>query len=216
MPNSFGSLLAVTGLIGLAGCVSQRAHDQHMAELNEQLAQREQELRELRPLKAEVERLRSEVEIHRNQKDIYAELSKDIRDILDGLRADGMVRAPNGAWVVSADLLFPSGSTEIAPEGAKILERFAGAWKGKQVRLRIVGHTDSDPIVHTRERYPTGTNLELGMYRALKVMERLNQFGIPERSMRIESLGASEPVDPAPTREAKKKNRRVEIFVQKA
>ncbi len=58
--------------------------------------------------------------------------------------------------------------------------------------------------------------VELGMHRALKVMEVLLNEGVAENLIAIESRGSSEPLAAENgTASAKKKNRRVEIYVLK-
>lgn len=203
-------------LVFTQGCVSQQTYETHVAELNEQLAQREGQIRELAPLKAECEKLRSENDLLRSYKPAFDDLSKEIKDVLASLTQEGMTRLPNGAWSVETDLLFRSGSTDVTPEGQRILHKFAQAFKGKDVRFRIVGHTDADPIVQSADKVKSRTNLELGIQRALKVMEVLVKDGFKETMIAsVESKGFNEPIEKVNSAGAKKKNRRVEIYVLK-
>jgi flagellar motor protein MotB len=196
-------------------CVSKQTYETHVSELNETVAQRENEIAQLREFKAKYEHLKSENELLRVHREAYEELSKDIKEALESLKDDGIERNPtNGAWVLGTDFLFRSGSWEISAEGQRALKKFVAAFKGKDVRFRIVGHTDVDPIQQTKDKIKSGMNLELGMYRAFKVAEMMHREGVKELNMWTESKGMAEPISkPETSAAAKKKNRRVEIFV---
>lgn len=202
-------------LAGAQACVPRQTYDTHVSELNETIAQRDAQIADLKGVKAENDKLRAENELLKIHKDAYDELSKDIREALEGLKKEGeFEKLPSGGWSMNTDFLFRSGSWEVSPEGQKALKKFVAAFKGKDVKFRIVGHTDIDPIRATKDKIKSEMNLELGMYRAFKVVEIMHKEGVKESNMWVESHGMSDPIlKPEASAAAKKKNRRVEIFV---
>ena len=73
------------------------------------------------------------------------------------------------------------------------------------VRIKIVGHTDSDG--------DDAKNLDLSKRRALSVKNTLvNQFGIDASRIQTDGKGETEPLAPNTTSESKAKNRRVEFI----
>jgi chemotaxis protein MotB len=82
-------------------------------------------------------------------------------------------------------------------------------YPGKQVD--VVGHTDSDPIKKTKDKWKD--NLELSAQRALSVARYLIQKGMGEEEVRAVGCGDSRPVASNSSSAGKAKNRRVEIVV---
>ena len=73
------------------------------------------------------------------------------------------------------------------------------------VRIKIIGHTDSDG--------DDAKNLDLSRRRALSVKNTLvNQFGIDASRIQTDGKGETEPLAPNTTSESKSKNRRVEFI----
>ncbi len=110
-------------------------------------------------------------------------------------------------------LLFDSGkatlkrttSTELDHIRSVLRQKYAG----KQVD--VVGHTDSDPIRKTKDKWKD--NLELSAQRAISVARYLIQKGIGEVEIRAVGCGESRPVASNASSAGKAKNRRVEIVV---
>lgn len=74
-----------------------------------------------------------------------------------------------------------------------------------ELKVKIVGHTDSDG--------DQAANLVLSQKRAEAVKAVFsNEFGIEERRMQTEGKGASQPLSPNTSNEAKANNRRVEFI----
>ncbi|MBN2059246.1 MAG: OmpA family protein [Deltaproteobacteria bacterium] len=118
-------------------------------------------------------------------------------------------------FVLQAELLFDSGSSEIGDEGKVHLVKMADIIKeisGKIPEdinwiIRIDGHTDRVPI--NNEKF--ASNWELSTSRAVSVVRFLAKQGIPERRMIAAGFSKFYPIDPSETPEAYRKNRRIEI-----
>jgi chemotaxis protein MotB len=125
------------------------------------------------------------------------------------------VRVEGDRFVLQAELLFDSGSSEIGSEGERHLIQIADVLgqlskkfpKDLNWILRIDGHTDRVPI-HT-PLYPS--NWELSTARAVSVLRFLATNGIPEDRMAATGFSKYHPIDPADTLEAYQKNRRIEM-----
>ena len=113
---------------------------------------------------------------------------------------------------VASEILFPSGSAELAPAGADVLRKVAAAANQSQDEVRVEGHTDSDPIASVLAQYYP-TNWELSTARAAAAVRTLQATGmVPAERLAAVGYGDSHPVAPNDTVEGKAKNRRVEII----
>ena len=80
--------------------------------------------------------------------------------------------------------------------------------------LQVDGHTDNIPIRNNPE---FADNWELSQARALSVVRLLSeQMGLPPSRLSANGFGEYQPIDTANTREARAKNRRIELkFTEK-
>ncbi len=108
---------------------------------------------------------------------------------------------------------FASGKASLTPEGKQAMDRVAlilnRDFPGRAIIVE--GHTDSDPIVQTRNLYKS--NWELGMKRSTEVVDYLMLKGVDPKRVRATSFGENQPIADNGNRSGKAKNRRVEIVV---
>lgn len=121
-----------------------------------------------------------------------------------------------GVSKFNTDLLFALGSDEINPQVVPVLEEFSRIMNNadaQHLRVLIVGHTDDKPIskAGTKVRHPT--NWHLSTDRANSVVLALKKCGIHEKRMEAAGCSMFQPVAPNTNDEARRQNRRVEIFV---
>lgn len=107
---------------------------------------------------------------------------------------------------VSGDVLFDSGQTTIKSSAKKELDKIASQLNGKYSghRIRIEGHTDSDPI---RKNKQYKTNEALSEARASAVRDYLASKGVARNRFSVVGKGSSEP------KGSKKESRRVDVIV---
>jgi len=125
------------------------------------------------------------------------------------------IRIVGDRFVVPTDVLFESGSAELAGSAQDRLAKLAQTLNEVAAEipssldwvLRIDGHTDRRPI-HTAE-FPS--NWELSTARAVAIVKYLVVQGIPAPHLSANGFGQFQPLDPADTPEAYAKNRRIEI-----
>ncbi len=112
---------------------------------------------------------------------------------------------------VSDPVGFDIGKAQIKPEFARILGEIAAIIdRIPRKMIRVEGHTDNIPI-RTRE-FPS--NWELSAARALNVVKYLySHAGIDPARLSAVGYGEYRPLVPNTSAENRKKNRRIEIYV---
>jgi flagellar motor protein MotB len=134
-----------------------------------------------------------------------------ISDIQNEVGGDASVSYRRGRISIGVEdsVTFDSGSTKLKDTSHKVLRNVASVLKSRFAgrRFYIEGHTDSDPIVKTKDRFRS--NRHLSSERADSVAAYLIEQGVPETNIVVVGYGQFDPRDP----KAKAKNRRVEIVV---
>jgi len=112
---------------------------------------------------------------------------------------------------ILGETLFKSGSADLLPGASKTLDGIAKLIKEKYADkdIDIEGHTDSDPIKHSK--WPS--NWELGKARALTVLHYFEKQGLTSAKLSATTFGEFRPVASNATPEGKKQNRRVVVVV---
>lgn len=137
------------------------------------------------------------------------QLASRYPDLLQYDAERGMIR-------VASDLTFNSGSDSLregAQEGLRQLARTLSGESASGYALRVVGHTDSQPISNpaTRERF--ANNRVLSVFRAMAVSEALQAAGFPGNRVEVSGWGPHRPAVRNNPTGGTAGNRRVEIFV---
>jgi len=122
----------------------------------------------------------------------------------------------SGVSKLDPDVLFDSGDVDLKPSARQMLSEFAEIFQApeaRELKIMVVGHTDTKAIKgrDVRKTYPTNWHLSAG--RAVAMANHLKQAGIPEERMGVSGFGSHRPVSANDTASARQKNRRVEIFV---
>lgn len=108
------------------------------------------------------------------------------------------------AFASGKAVLTPAARAKIRQVGSAVAREFPG------IRLRVEGHTDSDPIRKSKWE----SNAALSLARAGAVAEYLAQTsGIGADRIETAGYGAERPIASNETREGKAKNRRVELVL---
>jgi len=227
-------LLSLAPLVVAAGCVvpqsrydrlatEYHAENQARRQLEDEVQRRDGEMSDLKGQLRDKNDAYSALEQDAAQsKEQLARLSKELEDARKNMAASGLgegieiLPGKDGSltYRVADKLLFDSGSVDIRENGKKALLQIAKQIMDKHYQnIRIDGHTDSDPVVHTKSKFPLG-NYELSLERALAVFGVLTKDGkVPESLFTIAGFGPSRPVANDASDASKAKNRRVEIHV---
>jgi chemotaxis protein MotB len=131
-------------------------------------------------------------------------------------REGNVSRRPDGIHIqVAGSVLFDPGHAELRSSASETLSRVAHTLKAQYPNhsIRIEGHTDSTPVVHSRDRYPD--NMALSQARAAAVYDFLvKRGGLSAGKMYTAGYGDRQPlVSPERTTADRAKNRRVEIVI---
>jgi chemotaxis protein MotB len=153
------------------------------------------------------------------------ELSLAVKQLGDKFAQGGAVKEGDAGAVgygndkaihikVAGTQLFGPGQAELLSSGTLPLKKVASLLKstyGKNY-VRIEGHTDSTPIVRTKEKFKD--NMALSLARAQAVYAYLVKQGIPSSRLYTAGYGEQQPlVWPEKTAADRAKNRRVEIVI---
>lgn len=110
---------------------------------------------------------------------------------------------------IPSDISFDTGRSDIQPNFAPILDRFATSLRDHAATtVAIVGHTDS-----------TGNdaiNNPLSVNRAASTRDYLASRGVAANRISINGMGSRQPIADNTSEAGRAKNRRVEIFVAEA
>jgi len=108
------------------------------------------------------------------------------------------------------DILFPSGSAKLQPEGETVLRKVADRLRKIEHRIEVQGHTDNVKVSgRLAQRY--GSNWELAGARASQVVRLFESTGVAPSRLSAISHGEHAPVDDNRTPEGRARNRRIDI-----
>ena len=181
------------------------------------LRERDERIREL---SGDVARLRNENDELQRRGDIPAPQNATapreqapgmINQIQDEVGGDAVVSYRRGRISIGVEdsVTFDSGSTTLKDSSHRVLRKVSEVLKSRFAghRFYVEGHTDSDPIQKTKDRFRS--NRHLSSERADSVAAYLIKQGVPEASIVVVGYGQYDPRDA----QSKAKNRRVEIVV---
>jgi chemotaxis protein MotB len=121
-----------------------------------------------------------------------------------------------GVAKLDSDVVFDSGNAELKPQAEQTLVDLAEvlqSQEGREMKVMIVGHTDSLKIAGKEARQRYGDNWNLSTSRALTVAKYLGKSGVAEQRMGVAGYGGQQPIAPNTSPADRRRNRRVEIFI---
>lgn len=148
-------------------------------------------------------------ELNRYRSDFFGRL----REILSDRQN---IRIVGDRFVFQSEVLFPSGSADLNPQGLDEMAKLATALidLSKEIPsdinwvLRVDGHTDNVQMSGAG-RYPD--NWALSSARAISVVKFLISKGVPADRLAAAGFGEFQPIAPGDTPEARAQNRRIEL-----
>lgn len=165
-------------------------------------------------LKDREEKIKELESLIKKKEENVEKLKQTLTKALIGFKDNGLtVTSKDGKVYVSVDesLLFMSGKTNVNPEGRKALLKLCEALKGESdFNIVVEGHTDNVPIKTAR----FDDNWDLSVLRATSVTRMMiEDGGIDPLKIIPSGRGEYYPIDKADTKEARAKNRRIEIIL---
>lgn len=134
------------------------------------------------------------------------DLARQHPDMLQFDERTGMLR-------FASDFTFDSGSAQLKSGTSAVLSQLAQILNSPEARpfeVKVVGHTDNQPINRVRNEHPT--NMHLSAHRAISVRDTLVRDGVAPNRMQVAGYGEFRPVVANGSNGAAQ-NRRVEIFL---
>lgn len=111
-----------------------------------------------------------------------------------------------------SDMVFPSGTAAVSEKIYPYLDEISQIALERSLSLRVEGHTDDIPI--STEEFPS--NWELSTKRAVNIVRYLiEKRGFPVERLSAEGFGQHHPLVPNAAPEARRKNRRIEIYIER-
>ena len=145
------------------------------------------------------------------QSEFYKQIKLALGDEGTSIKQDG------DRFIVSSDILFPSGSYKISADGQRQLKLLANVIKNLERKIpddidwiiRVDGHTDNKPVIPGTYGYKN--NMELSLLRATAVVNELIRDGVSKRRLIPSGFGDLYPVAFGNNTNAMQKNRRIEL-----
>jgi len=130
---------------------------------------------------------------------------------LEGIATPFVTATGERGFRFKSDILFGSGKASVKTDAKRSLNTIAEVIRamGGDVVVYVDGHTDSDPLVHTKHLYHD--NYGLGAARAASVAKELTAMGISKTQLVTRTFGTEVPLADNSSAAGKKQNRRVEI-----
>lgn len=125
------------------------------------------------------------------------------------------IRVVGDRFVFQSEVFFDAGAAALRGEGRQELDKLAAALIDLEKEipsevawvLRVDGHTDVRPIASAQ--FPS--NWELSAARAISVVQYLIGKGVSPQRLVAAGFGEFQPLDPAPSDDAYRRNRRIEL-----
>ena len=127
------------------------------------------------------------------------------------------VKQDGDRFIVSSDILFPSGSYTVSLDGQNQLRLLANVIKDFENKIptnidwiiRVDGHTDNKPVMPGTVGYKN--NMQLSLLRATAVVNELVKNGVSKRRLVPSGFGELHPVALGNDTNSLQKNRRIEL-----
>jgi len=209
--------LTVVGIACVGCCDNEKNQIQSLSQEYNELAQKNKDVNgQLAGIRARESQLMGQMDAKDLQLTALETENKELRAKL----SSGPVTPPSGTRettvyteTVGTDVLFSAGRATLTSGGRTRLGSIAATLKSKYpgLAVRVMGYTDSDPIVKTKKLWKD--NLDLSANRAMEVTRYLWGKGIPAKRIETVGMGATHFVASNASKAGKTSNRRVEIIV---
>jgi len=143
--------------------------------------------------------------------------SEFYRAIKEALGNRTTLQADGDRFIISSDILFPSGSYTLSADGKNQLRLIANVIKDFENKIpsnidwivRVDGHTDKKAVIPGTRAYRN--NMQLSLLRATAVANELSSNGVSKRRLLPSGFGELFPVELGNSPADLQKNRRIEL-----
>jgi len=142
-----------------------------------------------------------------------ARVADEVERAMEDLVKQNMVMVRRSEfWIeveIKTDILFPSGSAQLAPNAVDVIQRLGGTLAPFPNPIRVEGHTDNKPI----KTVAFFSNWELSAARAGSVVRVLQGQGVDPGRLAVIGYGEQRPVQSNDTEQGRNANRRVVVVI---
>lgn len=139
------------------------------------------------------------------------------KSIKNALGDEVSLQQSGDRFIVSSDILFPSGSYKLSAAGKQQLALIADVIKDMEAKIptdinwiiRVDGHTDNKQVIPGTCDYKDNT--ELSLLRATAVVDELTRAGVSKRRLVPSGFGEMHPVAMGRDKASLQQNRRIEL-----
>lgn len=150
-------------------------------------------------------------------KDVSKYQSDFYKSVKIALGDNSTIKTDGDRFIVSSDILFPSGSYKLSQNGKKQLKLIANAIKDMETKIptdidwiiRVDGHTDKKQVISGTHGYKNNT--ELSLLRATAVTDELVRNGVSKRRLVPSGFGDMHPTELGNDAASLQQNRRIEL-----
>lgn len=150
-------------------------------------------------------------------KDVSKYQSDFYKSVKIALGDDNTIKTDGDRFIVSSDILFPSGSYKLSKQGKQQLALIANVIKDMETKIptdinwiiRVDGHTDKKQVISGTHGYKNNT--ELSLLRATAVTDELVRNGVSKRRLVPSGFGDMHPVELGNDANSLRQNRRIEL-----
>ena len=165
----------------------------------------------LKDSKMRLEELRRAQAAAESRAQLYRDLALRLKQMVDAGDLSIALRDGRMVLLMPNDVLFDTGQAEIKARGKEALKQLALVLKSIEGRhFQVAGHTDNVPI--ETARFPS--NWELSSARGLVVAHFLLGQGVSPSMLSAAGYGEFDPVAPNDAPKNRARNRRIEITLQ--
>lgn len=127
------------------------------------------------------------------------------------------VKQDGDRFIVSSDILFPSGSYKLSADGKSQIRLLSNVIKDFENKIpsgidwiiRVDGHTDNKPVLPGTAGY--SNNMQLSLLRATAVVNEMVKNGVSKRRLVPSGFGDLHPTELGRDKASLQKNRRIEL-----
>jgi len=216
--RKFSAMVVVlTGAMLFAGCVSNKTHNEVVAE-RDMLSQENQVLRrETAAVSVVAVGLSVELELAEHEIALMRLEEEELADEIAAWAVRGAIKmqllADGLHIILPHDVLFASGPVQLKPEGQQLIAELVAEIRQQPYQIAVLGFTDNVPVgSQLRAQFPS--NWEVAGARAASVVRLMQAEGVPAAQLVAVSQGENQPIASNATAEGRAQNRRIDVRIR--
>jgi chemotaxis protein MotB len=209
--------IAITGTMLFAGCVTNKTHNEVVAQRDDLMQENEILRREGVALAGVAIGLSVELSLAEHELAVLELAQDELADEVAAWAVQGAIKMQllaDGLHItLPHDVLFGSGSVKLKPEGQKLLGELVAEIKEQPYQIAVLGFSDNVPVgADLQAQFPS--NWELAGARAASVVRMMQAEGVPAAQLVAVSQGENQPIASNATPEGRAQNRRIDVRIR--